>query len=386
MTTLPNKYPTIRFVFDRRKKCGKGKSSTGTIEVEISFKGKRKWHSTGVSVMPQQWSQDKLIVNHPSCAELNNRIRAVKDPVDSYVNKLMLKRETFSFEAYEAHLRGHSAGTGSFTDFLNTEISNRNDIRESTRKQHRKLVSTLADFKLVTTFDSLTRAVIKTFDNWLHQRGYTQPTVHFYHKVMKVYITRAVAAGLMEASPYDGFKVDRGKSVARRYLSEGEIAKIRNCLDLPPSISRVRDLFIFQCYSGLAYADLEKFDYAKVVNRSGQYVLIDRRKKTDEDFYAILLPPAVEILKKYDNKLPVITNQQYNLRLKVLAHFAGLDVNLTSHMGRHTFACLALNHGMPIEVLAKAMGHSQISTTQIYAKLVNKTVEAAFLSLSKELS
>lgn len=386
MAQHPTKYPTVRYVFDRRKKCDKDKSATGTIEVEISYRGKRKWISTGVSVAPRQWSPEKLVVNHPSCAELNNRIKAVKDPIDSYINGLMLTKVEFSFEAYEAYRLNASVGSDSFLTFLSSEIDNRKDIRESSRKQHRKLEHRLADSKKITTFNSLTRATIKDFDDWLHQRDYVQSTVHFYHKVMKTYITRAVTAGLMEASPYDGFKVDCGKPTARRYLTEEQIMQIKNCADLPASIARVRDLFIFQCYTGLAYADLEKFDFNKVVIRSGQYVLIDRRKKTDEDFYAVLLPPAVEILKKYDNKLPIISNQQYNLRLKVLAHFAKLDTCLTSHMGRHTFACLALNHGMPIEVLAKAMGHSRISTTQIYAKLVNKTVEEAFLSLSKELS
>lgn len=93
----------------------------------------------------------------------------------------------------------------------------------------------------------------------------------------------------------------------------------------------------------------------------------------------------MEILKKYDFHLPVITNQQYNLQLKVLASFAKLDKSLTSHMGRHTFAVFVLNHGVSIENLAKMMGHSDIKTTQIYAQVLNSEVEREFDRLEQSL-
>lgn len=366
MTIHPTKYPTIRFVFDRRRKCSQDEAASGTIEVEVSFKGKRKWLSTGVSVLPKQWSSDKFVINHPSSAELNNRIKAVREPIDSYVNMLILAKEPFTFDSYESYMKNQQVVSGSFLTYMEEEILGRKDIRPTTRMLHNSLLHLLEDFKKISTFDSLKLKTIKEFDSWLHQKYDKQSTVFCFHAVLRTYIARAVSAGLLEKSPYDFFKPSRGRSTVRRYLSEEQIERLRSCTELPDEIETVRDLFIFQCYTGLAYADLHKFDFTKVEQRSGQYVLIDRRKKSDEDFYLVLLNPAVEILKKYNGNLPELSNHVYNARLKILAGYVRLNIKLTTHVGRHTFACLALNHGMPIEVLAKAMGHSRISTTQIY--------------------
>ena len=137
-------------------------------------------------------------------------------------------------------------------------------------------------------------------------------------------------------------------------------------------------MFLFQCYTGLAYSDMRKFDFRDVQQRGKRLVLHDVRKKTGEDFYIVLLPPAIEILNKYDFRLPLMSNEQYNMRLKLVAESAGIEKNLTSHMGRHTFATLSLNSGIKIEVLAQMMGHADIRTTQIYAKMINCTVEEAY--------
>ncbi len=223
------------------------------------------------------------------------------------------------------------------------------------------------------------------YDEWLHRQPYVQTTIHSYHKYLKIYIHDAMRHELLSEDPYVSVKIERGKSATRKYLDEGELEKIRKALIPHASLSQVRDLFVFQCFTGLAYADLANFDFTKVVERDGRYIVHDTRKKSDEDFYIVLLSPAVEILKRYDYVLPVITNQQYNLRLKAVADYAGLEKNLTSHMARHTFAGICINNGTRIETLAQMMGHTDIKTTQIYAKIFNKTVESAFDELEKKL-
>ena len=212
----------------------------------------------------------------------------------------------------------------------------------------------------------------------MHSKGYKQASISTFHKILKVYIFEAIQRDLISQNPYTGFKIDRGKSDIRRFLNEEELNSIENAKTSTKSLEKVKDLFLFQCYTGLAYVDLSKFDFNQVIVRNGKYVVHDVRKKTGEEFYIILLPKAIEILKKYDYKLPIMTNQQYNLRLKIVADAAGLDKRLTSHMGRHTYATMCLNSGVKIEVLADMMGHADIKTTQIYAKLVNSTVENAY--------
>ena len=111
--------------------------------------------------------------------------------------------------------------------------------------------------------------------------------------------------------------------------------------------------------------------------------LRDQRKKTSTEYFVYLLPPAVEVLRKYSYKLPIVCAQQYNMRLKALAAICGLKRGLSSHVARHTFATtITLSQGVPMHVLQKMMGHTNIKTTQIYAKVLAEDVEREFSRLS----
>ena len=147
----------------------------------------------------------------------------------------------------------------------------------------------------------------------------------------------------------------------------------------------MRDLFIFQCFTGLSYADLFKFDFSTVIERKKKFFIRDARVKTQEEYFLMLLKPAMEILRKYDFKLPAISNYQYNLRLKIVQELAKIKLSLHSHMARHSFAVMALNMGVSIENLAKMMGHTDIKTTQIYAKVLNKSVQEEFEKMDSKL-
>lgn len=159
-------------------------------------------------------------------------------------------------------------------------------------------------------------------------------------------------------------------------MTAEELKKVKDAQIDSETICRVRDLFIFQAYTGISYADLAKFNFKRDVQKRGnKYVILDIRLKTEENYFIVLLSPAMEILKKYDYVLPIISNQQYNLRLKIVADYAGLDRNLTVHMSRHTFATMCLNNGVKMENVSKMLGHTNVRTTQQYAKVLNAEVE-----------
>ncbi len=181
----------------------------------------------------------------------------------------------------------------------------------------------------------MTTVNILAFDDWLRKKGLKQPTIHSYHKFNKTYINDAMKYGYLKENPYIGLKIERGKSASKKYLTEYEVQQIIECEITQKSIDRVRDLFMFQCYTGLSYADLVKFDFKKVIEHDGKYIIHDVRQKTEEDYYIVLLSPAVRILQKYNFKLPIISNAQYNLRLKLVGDYAGLEKSLTSHIARH---------------------------------------------------
>lgn len=378
-----NRYPSVRLLQGRRTTANS--LSESTVEIEIYFQHKRKWISTGVKIAPKNWSKDNKVIGCANAVDLNLKIEALYNNILKYIRTLMIEEKEFTWSHFNNFIESNRTPT-SFIDFVNKRYSARKDIKESTRRQHKKLYNSLKKFGKIQSFADLTKNNILLYDEWLHDLGYCQVTVACYHKFMKVYINDAIRMDMIKDSPYNNIKIDRGKSEMRKYITSEELSKLEKAKMPTDSLEKVRDLFVFQCYTGLAYADLSKFDFKQVEQKGGKYVLHDVRQKTGEDYYIVLLPKAIAVLKKYDYILPIMTNQQYNLRLKLVAGHAKVEKNLTSHMGRHTYATLCLNAGVKIEVLAHMLGHSDIKTTQIYAKLVNQTVEDAYDLLSEKLS
>jgi len=172
-------------------------------------------------------------------------------------------------------------------------------------------------------------------------------------------------------------KTDRG------FLTEDELQRIG---DLSCSVERlnlVRDLFVFSCYTGIAYLMLLT-KKSIMPGEDGNLWIVIKRKKTFNQVRVPLLPKAMEIIKKYENSLraeinqtllPKLSNQKMNSYLKEIAYLCKIQKNLTFHMARHTFATtVTLTNGVPLETVSKLLGHSKIATTQIYARVIEKKV------------
>nr|DAF03827.1 MAG TPA: SITE SPECIFIC RECOMBINASE XERD [Caudoviricetes sp.] len=377
------KYPKIRLVHNRRRTASNVK--TASVELEINFDGERKRYATGVAVTLRQWSDDTHVVRHPDAAALNLRIDTFVNDIKSYINKQMIEGTPFSFDGLSLYMAGNKTGDPNVEEYIKEKISDRNDLREMTKRNHREILGILAEYGKFTTLGNLSPRLIMDFDNWLKGRGYKQTTVAAYHKTLKTYINIAIKEELIQVSPYRGIKIEKGKSASRKYLTDEELKAVSELQSEDSATVRARDLFLFQCYTGLAYVDLMKFDFTTAIQRNGKYVVRDIRQKSEEEYYIVLMAPAVEILEKYGYELPKISNQKYNAALKAVAAGAGIKFSLTTHCGRHTFATYCLNHGVSIETLAPMMGHSDIKTTQIYARMINKTVESAFEGLEQSL-
>ena len=374
-----NSYPRVKVIWGRRKSTSD--SSISPVEIEIYFQRKRKWISTGVTARKDNWNDTKWITGRADALDANLQIEQLHSVILTFVRKLAIEKKPFTWAALDTILENRNVND-SFLKFVQNRVSTRKDIKESTRRNHKKFAVALAEFGRLIDFKDITTANIQHYDQWLRNRKtYTQSTIASYHKYMKVYINEALRLEYITRNPYEAIRIDNGRPGVRKFLTPEELFSIQNCEIKSGSIDRVRDVFVFQCYTGLSYSDLKKFDFQKVEQRGERFILHDIRKKTEEDYYIVLLPPAMEILKKYDYNLPVMTNEQYNMRLKLVADYAGLNKNLTSHMGRHTFATMSLNSGIKIEVLAQMMGHADIRTTQIYAQMINCTVEEAYSAL-----
>lgn len=374
------KYPLVRVVFDRKKTATKQKAAL--VQVEVQMNGRKKYLSTGVKVYKDQWSlAHGGVVNSMEAVELNARVAAVKKQVDGYIADRQTKGEVFDFDLFGEWMRRKEGKEKkvSFIDWVEERIETRKDIRETTRKTQRKLVPVLREFGYISGFGDLTRVNIVRFDDFLKSKGNRQTTVYSYHKFLKHYAADAVMLGLARRNPYFGLKLDKGKSEGERFLTDSELRRIEKAVMPTESIGKVRDLFLMQCYTGLAYSDLMEFDWRRVDEERGRMILRGRRRKTGMEFMVVLTEKAQEILERYGYALPKISNAQYNLRLKVVADAAGIDKPIASHWGRRTCGMYLLNHGVRMEVVSKVLGHSSIRTTeQVYAKILPNTVIDAF--------
>ena len=156
-------------------------------------------------------------------------------------------------------------------------------------------------------------------------------------------------------------------------------------------------MFVFRCYTGLAYIDIQKLNQDNLVkNINGGLWIEAKRTKTNAKFSILLIPTALAVLEKYQDHpkvisrecvLPVLSNQKSNAYLKEIADLCGIKKNLTTHLTRHTFATtVTLSNGVPIENVGKMLGHKNLRTTQHYAKIINKKVEYDMAILKEKLS
>jgi site-specific recombinase XerD len=383
-------YPSVRVVFDKARTATN--LLPASVHVMLALRGKRCFLPTNVKVRANEWDKNlnRVSITAPGHQAFNERIEVVLGRVNGYITQLMRENKPFDFERCKTEMMRLEEEGKTFLDFAAERIAKRNDISEGTRKNHRKLLNRLAEFNRqekansIVHFDDLRVRNILAFDNWLHGRNYEQTTIHSYHKFFKTYVHEAMMFELLARDPYKGIHVASGIPQIRRYLERSEVEKVMQYEPTTYCLKRVKDLFLFQLFTGMAYSDMCNFRKEKVIERDGKLLVQDRRIKTAEPYYIVLLPQVVEVLERWHWHLPIITNQSYNDGLKKLSAACGIKA-ITSHMARHTFAVMALNSGNSIEVVSKMLGHSNIKTTQGYAVLLNKNVEQGFEKLENSL-
>ena len=160
-------------------------------------------------------------------------------------------------------------------------------------------------------------------------------------------------------------------------------------------LNQVRDIFLFSCYTGLAYADVKKLNRSEIgVGIDGEKWIFTKRQKTNTPSRIPLLPAAEKLSDKYKNHpqciagaiLPVLSNQKMNAYLKEIADVCGINKNLTFHIARHTFATtITLTNGVPIETVSKMLGHTNLRTTQHYAKILDTKISEDMMLLRNKL-
>ncbi|MDR1454662.1 MAG: site-specific integrase [Tannerella sp.] len=360
----------LRYIFDRRKEASDTGKGLLQIEVRLTGTNRRKLISTGVHLYRNQFSNKNGFTcrNHANAPLITGQVTRMFRQMEAFA----LSEKCTSLDDIR-NWNKNGAETCSVVEFMRDSLGKRNPS-DATLEHHNILIRQIEQFGRIKTFADLTYENIADFDLFLRRTVNSQPTLYKRHSALKSYITDAINRGLCRNNPYLQFRVQKGKSRTPVYLDESELKKMLEYVPLNEKLQKVKDLFVFQCFTGMAYIDMQTFSIADVSMSEGVRVIRSSRTKTDESFVSLLLPEAGRIAEKYDYTLPKLSNQKYNDYLKLLGAGAGLDKSLTSHVARHTFATYLINRDIPIESVSKALGHSSIRQTQHYARLLGKKV------------
>jgi site-specific recombinase XerD len=238
---------------------------------------------------------------------------------------------------------------------------------------------------------------VSEFEFWFKsEKKCDHNTTIKYIACCKKIVLRCIRNGWLQRNPFMGFNMAL-REVDREALTEEELQTMAGKQFPSDRLTNVRDIFLFSCFTGLAYADVKKLKRTEIsTGIDGDKWIFTKRKKTDTPSRIPILPMALEILKRYEDHpaclikgivLPILTNQKMNAYLKEIADVCGIHKNLTFHIARHTFATtVTLSNGVPIETVSKILGHRSLRTTQHYAKILDRKVSQDMQALKERLS
>lgn len=186
---------------------------------------------------------------------------------------------------------------------------------------------------------------------------------------LKTFIKFGMDNSHIEVNPFQNIKISRGEEIVE-YLTEEELLRIKNKPMPCKRLEDVKNCFLFQACSGLSYCDMAALSAEDIQEENSTYYINKNRIKTGIEYTAVILPMGVDIIKHYEGKLPVLSNQKYNSYLKEIETVCGLEKSLHSHLARKTYATMLLAKNIPYATIAKTLGHTQIKQTMHYAKVL----------------
>lgn len=367
------------------------------IVLRISYRGQRRDIFTGLYCERSVWNntENRIIGISKEAQHINQHLERIQYKVRESFDELRFSGNVFTIDELTAKVKGSEQPPQTLMEYAKLrlkEFSERvgMDIAQTTFFKYRRTYNYLEDFlrekhgiKNIAVA-SVNAAFLTQFFKYLRiEKGNSHNSALALMNCLRTILKEAIKAGVIRLNPYDDFKVGF-KPVDRDYLEKEEIEKLA-ALDIPSEmLDRSRDIFLFACYTGLAYSDIKALrrDHIKL-DADGSYFIKKARQKTSGISLVPLLEPAIRVLKKYtlngeprDFLWHVPCNQVLNRNLKTVARMAGVDKNLFMHLGRHTFATtVTLSNGVPLETVSKMLGHTTLKHTVRYARVVAEKVK-----------
>lgn len=398
----------ISLVYDHHKRTPKGEE--GPVEVRVTVNRKPYYINTGVRVR-----KDRLVGNairddeYSNDADLlNERLTTIVGLVEKEVNRCLEQRMPINVADIRDRVWNITADEKDDGDeptlikWIKDYVATA-DMAKNTKLHYLTVVRRLLEYGKILRWEHLTVDNIYAWDVWLRHQEVpltknqkaaglepqliSSDSVYNYHKYLKSAINKAMKFRILAVNPYDQLKgvFKRSRRDVVDYLTEDQMKKVMGLTPVPGSQAAMAlDLFIFQMFTGLSYSDTQIFDISQYRQIDGKWLHIGQRVKTGVPYVSQLLPPVVEMLERNGWQVPKMNNQRYNQMLKAIGMVIGIE-NLHSHMGRHTFATYMLSNGAKIENVSRMLGHTNITQTQRYAKVLAKDVHDDFDKIAKKL-
>lgn len=392
------------------RKAKTKKNGEAPIYLRITVDGLRSETPIGRSIIQSKWDTDLQIQKGKSedARTLNHFIENIKQRINQDANVLIDLGIDYTAEQLKNRFNGIKEQPKTLISVFeeNNQLVKQEENKKyshSTVRQYNTTLSRLKEFVIkgygkkdipLTELDAI---FIRRFEIYLRtEYNADHNTVMKYLKQLKKVIHFAMATGYMDRDPFLSH-ITAFKDVSRDYLTMEELTRIKSKIFNIKRVDRVRDVFVFACYTGIAYGDLKNLSPESIsIGIDGKNWIIYHRGKTGIRASIPMLPTAMEIVEKYkfdpecnaDKKLlPVISNQKLNSYLSEIAGICDINKKLTTHVARHTFATtVTLSQGVPIETVSKMLGHTSLKTTQIYAKVVDRKIADDMSVLESKLA
>lgn len=375
------------------------------IRCRITYLKKRKEFSIGVFATPSSWDNKQQKVKPPNSENdiINSKLSLIKQKVDKAFLLLQMEGNDFNVaDVYSQYKGGKREDEKTLQDIMTYHNNRMKKLIgiETTFTSWEKYSQTQTHISNFLWFQfkkkdyptkDLNEKFLYDFEYYLQtEKKFKTSTIYKSIQRFRKMIRLAISRNYINKDPFMLFKAKRYKKEIV-FLTTKELKKLKEHSFKQVRLQQVRDMFIFCCYTGLAYKEMANLEPKHISEHfDGNLWIQMKRQKTDKPISIPLLPPAKEILVKYNSEtsvLPVISNQKFNSYLKEIAELTGLTKNLTHHIARKTFATTVLLYNdVPMEIVSKLLGHSKMSVTEeSYGEVIQKKVSEHIAKLSKKM-
>ena len=344
--------------------------------------GVKKYYSLKVFVDASHFDPDaqRVTKNCPDHITINLKIKSFINTAEGLVNAADNLKQKASLIELDELLRSGNYDRQSFTEFIKKDIEQfKSNYTYNTIRKYKSVLAILQAYKGNIPFIDVGPVFWRKYEQYLKRRGNNQNTIQKAFAVLNVFLNRAVASEVIKLNPLANIKVAKGES-RLKYLTIDELGLLEALYKTKLSIQHERALrcFLFCCYTGLRFSDIKALKYKNIENNSH---LVTKMKKVKKTVRIPLSDFALELLPAVENPLPemnvfrVYTNQPMNRYLKQIAENAGIKKDIGFHYSRHTFGTCSIEKGIDVYTVKEIMGHSNVVTTQIYAKVTSTLID-----------